>query len=100
MILKVLSLAILLSAAFPSLAQQARNCAPRDTIVSLLAERYGEARQSVGVAANGGLVEVFASDETGTWTLTITTSTGIMCLVASGQAFERVHDVPPPGDAL
>jgi hypothetical protein len=53
-----------------------------------LADRFGETRQSMGLGANNAMVEVFASPTSGTWTITITSSRGVTCLVASGQAFE------------
>ena len=44
-------------------------------------------------------MEVFASVESGSWTITVTMSNGITCLVASGQAFEELAEVlPPKGD--
>jgi len=79
-------------------AQSARNCAPRDTVVEKLAEGYGETRQSMGLGANNSVVEVFASDETGTWTITVTTPNGVTCLVASGQSYEPLAEaLPEPG---
>ncbi|MEL7091067.1 MAG: hypothetical protein AAFN94_04960 [Pseudomonadota bacterium] len=76
-------------------AQQARNCAPRDIVVTRLADGYGETRQSMGLGANNSIVEVFASEESGTWTITITTPNGLTCLVASGQAFEELAEALP-----
>ncbi|MEM6759276.1 MAG: hypothetical protein AAF601_07325 [Pseudomonadota bacterium] len=76
-------------------AQQARNCAPRDIVVTRLADGYGETRQSMGLGANNSVVEVFASDESGTWTITITSPNGMTCLVASGQAFEELVEALP-----
>lgn len=73
----------------------AANCAPRDMIVDRLAEKYGESRQSMGLGANNAVVEVFASEETGTWTITVTSVHGVTCLVASGQAFESIAEVLP-----
>nr|WP_254684998.1 hypothetical protein [Tateyamaria omphalii] len=75
--------------------QQARNCGPRDIVVSRLAEGYGETRQSMGLGANNSVIEVFASDESGTWTITVTTPNGVTCLVASGQAFEALAEALP-----
>ena len=75
------------------------NCAPREVVVERLAERYRETRQSMGLGANSAVVEVFASRETGTWTITVTTPQGMTCLVASGQAFQTLNDpLPPAGD--
>ena len=74
------------------------NCAPRKVVVERLAERYRETRQSMGLGSNNAVVEVFASQETGTWTITVTTPQGMTCLVASGQAFQTLNDpLPPPG---
>ena len=77
-------------------AAQARNCAERDTVVERLADGYGESRQSIGIGANNSVIEVFASIETGTWTITVTMPNGITCLVASGQAFERLEEELTP----
>ena len=71
---------------------QSANCAKRDAIVSRLASKYGKTRQSMGLAANNTVIEVFASDETGTWTITATTLDGLTCLVASGQAYEELAE--------
>ncbi len=76
-------------------AQQQRNCGPRDLVVARLAEGYGETRQSMGLGANNAVIEVFASDESGTWTITVTTPNGMTCLVASGQAFEALAEALP-----
>ena len=55
-------------------------------------------RQSIGLGDNNQVVEVFASTETGTWTITVTNPNGLTCLVASGQAFEDVAKEAVPGD--
>ena len=77
---------------------QNQNCAKRETVLSRLNERYGESRQSIGMAGEGRVVEIFASLETGTWTITVTIPNGITCLVASGQSFENLSEpVKPEG---
>ena len=76
-------------------AQSSRNCGPRDAVIERLAEGYGETRQSVGLGANNAVVEVFASEETGSWTITVTQPGGLTCLVASGQSFEEVAEALP-----
>ena len=76
-------------------AQQTRNCGPRELVVSRLAEGYGETRQSMGLGANNAVIEVFASDESGSWTITVTTPNGMTCLVASGQAYETLAEALP-----
>lgn len=74
---------------------QSANCAPRDMVVERLASTYGETRQSIGLGADNAVMEVFASTETGSWTITVTTASGLTCLVASGQAYEAVQDALP-----
>ncbi|AWI84194.1 hypothetical protein CEW88_11170 [Alloyangia pacifica] len=87
-------------AALPSAgAAQSRACGPRDVVIARLAETYGETRQSIGLGSDNAVMEVFASDETGTWTITITSSQGVTCLVASGQAFETLAEHLPPKES-
>ena len=96
MLKAVLTGAVLaLSISGPALAQ-ANNCAPREKVVDRLASKYGETRQSMGLGTNNSVVEVFASSDTGTWTITITRTDGMTCLVASGQAFEALAEMLPP----
>lgn len=98
-ILTATAFAVAGTLAITPVAAETRNCAPRDAVVERLAERYGESRQSIGLGANNAVVEVFASPETGTWTITVTMPTGVSCLVASGQAYEMVADaLPIPGE--
>jgi hypothetical protein len=77
----------------PAAAQGAAACADHEAVTRSLAERWGESRQSIGLGAEGAVVEVFASPETGTWTITVTRPGGPTCLVASGVAFENLAEV-------
>ena len=88
-----LAIGALMASATLSQAQQ--NCAPRDLVMERLASAYGETRQSIGLGQNNTMVEVFASTDTGTWTITVTTAAGVTCLVASGQAFEVLAETLP-----
>jgi hypothetical protein len=89
----VLAIGALMASATLTQAQQ--NCATRDLVIERLASAYGETRQSIGLAQNNTMVEVFASTATGTWTITVTNAAGLTCLVASGQAFERLTESLP-----
>ena len=93
------ALAIALCATSPGSAQSAPNCAPRDVVLAGLADTYGETRQAVGLCANDAVVEVFASQTSGSWSITVTAPNGVTCLVASGMAFENVTEtLPARGD--
>jgi hypothetical protein len=74
---------------------EGQNCAPREMVVERLASKYGEVRQSMGLGANNVVIEVFASEKSGTWTITVTSVSGLTCLVASGQAFEAMVEALP-----
>lgn len=88
-----LGIAGYLLAAHGVMARQAQ-CAERRTIVESLQGRYGETRQSIGLAENNGVVEVFASTSTGSWTILFTSPSGSTCLVASGRNFENTGNAP------
>jgi hypothetical protein len=47
----------------------------------------------MGLSQQHGLLEVYASDTTGTWTIIVTNPNGLACMVASGQAFETLAEV-------
>ena len=90
-----LGFGLLLLCATVAFGQSARNCGPRDNVLSTLGDRYGETRQSIGLGASGQVMEVFASLETGTWTITLTLPNGVTCLMASGQSFEALGEELP-----
>jgi hypothetical protein len=69
-------------------------CGARQAVVDMLGSRYGETVRSVGLAGRDRIVEVFASDETGSWTILVTNTAGVTCLVASGQHYEQVAAAP------
>ncbi len=74
-------------------------CGARDAVVERLSAGYGETRRSLGLAANNAVLEVFASEATGTWTVTVTLPDGMTCLVASGDNYQTVTEKPAaPGD--
>ena len=78
---------------------QSNNCAEHALVVERLANGYGESRQSIGIGADNTVVEVFASLETGTWTITVTAAGGPTCLVASGGAFQVLAEALPNTDS-
>ncbi len=78
---------------------QTRNCAAHEAVVERLAARYGESRQSIGLGTDNSVIEVFASLETGSWTITVTKPGGPTCLVAAGQSFQQVSEALPNTDS-
>ena len=92
-VLTVILGAALVSAVCANAATAAQQCAKHQFVVERLQTKYGESRQSIGLAANNGVVEVFASEETRTWTILVTQPNGVACLIASGQAFEALEEL-------
>lgn len=86
---KTTPLALLIAATTIGSAAHAQSvCGARDSIISQLKQKYGETRQSLGLQQGRGVVEIFASVETGSWTILVTDTRGHSCLMAAGEAFE------------
>ena len=74
-------------------------CGKRADMVRQLSEKYGETRRSMGLAEGRGVVELYASEETGSWTILITSPQGTACMMAAGQAFQ-VEPVKAAGNPV
>jgi len=73
-------------------------CAERDIIVRELTGRYGEQVYGMGLAHQNRIVEVYVSEETGSWTITVTSADGTTCLMAAGQHFAQITPEAPGED--
>ena len=85
----VIALAVGVSITTPALAQN-QACAKRAELINHLASKFQEARVAIGVADNGNLMEVFTTKDGATWTIAMTTPSGMTCLIATGQNWESV----------
>lgn len=72
----------------PLAAQQTMICGVRAQVVEQLRTRFGEERRAMGLAGHNRIMELFVSEQTGSWTITVTGIDGITCLIASGQHHE------------
>ena len=59
-------------------------CADRGELVDSLATRYSEAFIGGGLQSAQQIVEVWVSEEKGTWTVLMTRADGKSCIMASG----------------
>jgi hypothetical protein len=84
----------LLAAACPASAEAASGtgfapCKPWRDVLTDLGSRYAERPVAFGLA-NGSLLQVFASERTGTWTLVTMHPNGTACLIGAGSSWETL----------
>ena len=93
--LKLALVTALAMVAFAAGAEAGPACGKRDDVLAQLSERYHEAPVGIGVAGNGGLIELLTASTGSTWTLIITVPNGPTCLLAAGQDWQA-HQTPVP----
>ncbi len=81
--LLALAAAFVAFSAMPTDSTAQTVCGERSEFVNKLKNGYAEKPVSVGLASNGSMIEVFAS-ENGTFSIVITQPGGTSCLVAAG----------------
>ena len=82
-------LAAQLVAAGPASAQAGGpRCAPRAQVVDMLQGRSGETRRAIGLTSGAAVMELYASDTGGRWSLVLTMPNGLSCLIGAGTGFE------------
>ena len=67
-----------------------QECSKRSDILRHLSHRFSEAPVAMGVATNGGLLEVLTSNSGSSWTIIVTMPDGTACMVAAGQSWENL----------
>lgn len=66
----------------PALAQT--SCAHRDQLTESLSTKYNESQTGLGLQGEDKLLEVWTSNETGSWTILVTMANGMSCILATG----------------
>jgi hypothetical protein len=64
-------------------------CSERAKFVDQLAVNYAENTVGLGLVNNGNVLEILVS-KNGTWTILVTKPSGISCVVATGEAWEKI----------
>lgn len=70
-------------------------CQDRSKVLEKLARDYKETTIAIGMAANGGVLEVLTTEDgadTRTFTIIVTMPDGKSCLLATGENFEVFED--------
>lgn len=76
-------------------AQAMTICAQRSVIVERLKSGFHESYQGAGLQSASSLVEIWSSEETGSWTMLLSKADGTSCVIASGMSwqFDRMPEV-------
>ena len=85
------ALGLLMNVSTTAKAQVA--CTTHDELTMQLDKKFAERPKGLGIAGNGGLVELFSSSDGTTWTVVITSPNGRSCVVMSGEAWQDVRQV-------
>lgn len=70
----------------------AKACLKHDDIVERLKGKFQEKQLGYGLIGDKAIMEIFASEK-GSWTIIITRSNGISCVVAAGTDWEKTIEV-------
>lgn len=76
-------------AASPAAAQQPA-CTERSSVLNHLSSRYSETPVAMGVANNGGMIEILSSKSGKSWTIILTMPNGMTCMIAAGENWEAL----------
>ena len=76
--------------AWPAEAQVVRMpCGTHESITKQLLQKYSEKPVAVGVTGTGSLIEVLASRDGETWTILLRQTSGLTCIMSSGEDWSR-----------
>jgi len=90
----------LATAVFAAGVQAAPACGKRDDVLAQLSEKFKEAPVGIGLAGNGGLIELLTAKTGTTWTLIITLPNGPTCLLAAGRDWQSRQAAEREGPSI
>lgn len=71
------------------IASAAAPCGSHDAVAKSLTTKFKEARRIMGVVNARAVMEIFMSPQ-GTWTVVVTDTKGVSCIIAAGQDWQEV----------
>ena len=93
-----LSAVSFIAAAFiPVAATAQQQCADRNVVTERLTANYGESFAGGGLRNSESIFEVWMSEESGTWTIIMTTPNGLSCVMAAGTDWRSTLPDAPQG---
>ncbi len=91
------ALALLLAVRAP--ASAAPICATHKNVVEQLANGFSEVPIAIALTRDGNVIEVFSRGDRATWTIVMTKPDGTSCIVAAGEAWENLPELPSDPEA-
>jgi hypothetical protein len=68
-------------------------CGDRTALLKALSEKYKEAPRALGLSSSGKAVFEVYTSKAGTWTIVMTTTTGVTCIMAAGHSWEETMEM-------
>ena len=78
----------------PTQAQPVAPCMARGDLIDRLSGKYSESMVGGGLQNARQLLEIWRSEETGSFTVFVTNAEGVSCIVASGQHWQPAQMEP------
>ncbi len=91
------ALALLFAVGAP--ASAAPICATHKKVVEQLANGFSEVPIAIALTSDGNVIEVFSGTDRETWTIVMTRPDGMSCLVAAGETWESLPELPSGPEA-
>lgn len=95
---RLFSAAIVFGAAAlaPPAWAQMTTCLPRETLVEGLEANHGERLTGGGLQNSRQVIEIWSSDDSGSFTVFVTNAGGLSCIIASGVNWHNAVAIAPP----
>lgn len=72
-------------------------CTERTDVLNHLSSEYSEAPVAMGIANNGGVIEILSSKTGKSWTIILTMPNGMTCMIAAGENWESIPTIAQIG---
>ena len=96
--MKQIAAALAVSMGMAGAVQAQQACAPTPAVADRLSGAFNESIRAEGLTGNRVVLQMWANEETGTWTVITVHPEGISCVRASGGNFNAIAAEPAGTD--
>ena len=68
---------------------EARNVCMKHSDLTGVLQKHKESQAAIGVASNGNLIQVYATEDGATWSIVMTNPQGVSCVMAVGKDWDQ-----------